>query len=143
MVKHPKKARPAERPPDEFEPIDILPGGVTAVEAEYDERLGEVLRPLTQDYRRADDAGDSDLNPTPNRMRAKPGRKARYEPELKSALKQIQLQRPDLFNSSADALAKEIRRAWQPQARKSKLPDSRSALNDAIERVRKEIEAEV
>jgi hypothetical protein len=31
--------------------IDILPGGVTAVEAEYDERLGEVLRPITQDYR--------------------------------------------------------------------------------------------
>jgi len=31
--------------------IDIMPGGVTAVEAEYDERLGEVLRPLTQDYR--------------------------------------------------------------------------------------------
>lgn len=31
--------------------IDILPGGVTAVEAEYDERLGEVLRPITSDWR--------------------------------------------------------------------------------------------
>lgn len=31
--------------------IDIFPGGVTAVEAEYDERLGEVLRPISQDFR--------------------------------------------------------------------------------------------
>lgn len=29
--------------------LNIFPGGFTAVDAEYDERLGEVLRPLTQD----------------------------------------------------------------------------------------------
>lgn len=29
--------------------INVFPGGFTAVDAEYDERLGEVLRPLTQD----------------------------------------------------------------------------------------------
>jgi Bacteriophage head to tail connecting protein len=29
--------------------LNIYPGGFTAVDAEYDERLGEVLRPLTQD----------------------------------------------------------------------------------------------
>jgi hypothetical protein len=29
--------------------LNILPGGVTWVDTEYDERLGEVLRPLTQD----------------------------------------------------------------------------------------------
>lgn len=29
--------------------IQVLPGGFTAVDAEYDERLGEVLRPLTVD----------------------------------------------------------------------------------------------
>lgn len=29
--------------------MNIYPGGFTAVDAEYDERLGEVLRPLTQD----------------------------------------------------------------------------------------------
>lgn len=29
--------------------IDVQPGGFTAVDAEYDERLGSVLRPLTQD----------------------------------------------------------------------------------------------
>lgn len=32
-------------------PIDTLPGGVSIADADYDERLGEVLRPLTQDYR--------------------------------------------------------------------------------------------
>ena len=29
--------------------LNVYPGGFTAVDAEYDERLGEVLRPLTQD----------------------------------------------------------------------------------------------
>lgn len=31
--------------------ISVFPGGITWVDAEYDERLGEVLRPLTQDTR--------------------------------------------------------------------------------------------
>ena len=31
--------------------LNLYPGGFTAVDAEYDERLGEVLRPLTQDTR--------------------------------------------------------------------------------------------
>lgn len=31
--------------------LQIFPGGFTAVDGEYDERLGEVLRPITQDYR--------------------------------------------------------------------------------------------
>lgn len=31
--------------------LDIKAGGFTAVDADYDERLGEVLRPITQDYR--------------------------------------------------------------------------------------------
>ncbi len=31
--------------------VSIFPGGITWVDAEYDERLGEVLRPLTQDTR--------------------------------------------------------------------------------------------
>ena len=29
--------------------VNVLPGGLTTVDAEYDERLGEVLRPLSQD----------------------------------------------------------------------------------------------
>ncbi len=29
--------------------VNVFPGGFTAIDAEYDERLGEVLRPLTQD----------------------------------------------------------------------------------------------
>lgn len=32
-------------------PIDMLPGGTTWVDSDYDERLGEVLRPVTQDIR--------------------------------------------------------------------------------------------
>lgn len=32
-------------------PVDIYPGGVTWVDADYDERMGEVLRPLTVDSR--------------------------------------------------------------------------------------------
>lgn len=31
--------------------IDIYPGGVTWVDMDYDERLGEALRPINQDYR--------------------------------------------------------------------------------------------
>lgn len=31
--------------------IQIFPGGTTWVDADYDERLGEVLRPISQDYR--------------------------------------------------------------------------------------------
>lgn len=32
-------------------PIDMLPGGVTWADSDYDERLGEVLRPISQDTR--------------------------------------------------------------------------------------------
>lgn len=68
---------------------------------------------------------------------AKRGRKTPYLEPLRTMLKRLQGEKPDVYGRSADNIRKEVERLWKQQGRNEKLP-ARSALNSAIDKFRRE-----